>query len=505
MQLSRAALPHLRAEGRPRLPSDELLALPERVLQFGTGALLRGLVDDVVDRANRAGIFNGRVVVVKSTAQGDVGAFARQDNLYTLCVRGLDGGATVDETVVNGAISRVLSAAQDWRAVLECAASPALQLVVSNTTEVGITLEPDDVARTPPASFPGKLLAFLWERYQRLGGGAESGLAVIPTELLPGNGDKLKGIVLELARQNHLPEPFLGWVGSANDFCNSLVDRIVPGRPSPADAAALRARLGYDDELLIVAEVYRLWAIETRSARTRAILSFGQADSGVVVAPDIEKFRELKLRLLNGSHSLTCGLAVLAGFTTVKEAMRDPAFAAFIGRLMQDEIVPAISGTVVLAEEARQFAANVLDRYRNPFLEHQWLSITLQYTNKMRVRTVPVLQQHYRKVGAPPRRMALGLAAWLLFMRPARAGSGPPLGGAREYPVHDDRAGLLAEIWAGPGSPVRRALASAELWGTDLTALPGLLEAVERNLRLLEERGAKAVLATFEEEAGRAG
>jgi len=502
MQLSRTALPVLRAEGRSGVPSDEVLALPERVLQFGTGVLLRGLVDDFVDKANKAGVFNGRIVVVKSTAHGDVDAFARQDNLYTLCVRGLDGGATVDETAINGAVSRVVSAAKDWKAVLRCAADPALELVVSNTTEVGISLVPDDVDRAPPASFPGKLLSCLWERFRRLGGGTESGLVVVPTELIPKNGTTLKAIVLELARQNHLSEPFLRWVDTENDFCNSLVDRIVPGRLSPPDAAALKARLGYEDELLIMAEVYRLWAIETSRARSRAVLSFSRTDRGVVLAPDIEKFKELKLRLLNGSHTFTCGLAVLAGFTTVKQAMQDPAFVAFIGRLMLDEIVPAISGAALPAEEARRFAAKVLDRYRNPFLEHQWLSITLQYTNKMRVRNVPLIQQHYRKLGSMPRRMAMGLAAWLLFMRSVETAPGVHVGrsGGKEYPISDDRAPLLREIWAAGGSPVRRALGNAELWGTDLAALPGLVEAVERNMELLEQRGATAVLASLQEE-----
>jgi len=502
MQLSRTALPLLRAEGRPGVPTPDLLALPERVLQFGTGVLLRGLVDYFVDKANKAGVFNGRIVVVKSTARGDVDAFARQDNIYTLCVRGLEGGSKVDETIINGSISRVLSAAHDWKAVLECAADPALQLVVSNTTEVGIALVSDDVAATPPTSFPGKLLACLWERYRRLGGAPESGLVIVPTELISGNGAKLKSIVLELCRENHLPDSFLRWVDGANDFCNSLVDRIVPGRLSPADATAMKARLGYDDELLIMAEVYRLWAIETSRDRTRAILSFSQADHGVVVTTDIEKFKELKLRLLNGSHTFTCGLAVMAGIATVKQAMQAPAFAAFIGRLMVDEIVPAISGPGLPAAEARQFAANVLDRYRNPFLEHQWLSITLQYTNKMRLRNVPLIEQYYQKFGTVPQRMALGLAAWLLFMRSTEAAPGAHVGraGGREYPITDDRAALLRELWGAGGSPVGRALGSTELWGTDLALLPGLVDAVERNLRLLEQRGPAAVLAELQQE-----
>ena len=201
MQLSNKAISSLRTNGKPGIPAPELLDLPERVLQFGTGVLLRGLPDYFIDQANKQGIFNGRIVVVKSTSQGGTDAFAKQDNLYTICVRGLDNGNKVDETVVNASISRVLSAADDWAAILECAANPRLQVIISNTTEVGITLvHGDDVNAAPPVSFPGKLLAFLLERYKSFKGSKESGLVIVPTDLIPVNGTKLKGIVIELAK-----------------------------------------------------------------------------------------------------------------------------------------------------------------------------------------------------------------------------------------------------------------------------------------------------------------
>jgi len=501
MQLSNKVLPSLRASGKQGLPGEALFALPEKVLQFGTGVLLRGLPDYFIDKANRQGIFNGRIVVVKSTAQGGTDAFAQQDNLFTLCVRGIDKGNKVDETIVNASISRVLSAADDWKAILACAANPQLQVIVSNTTEVGIALvKDDDVNAAPPVSFPGKLLAFLQERYKKFNGIRESGLAIIPTELIPGNGTKLKGIVLELARLNNLSDSFIEWINTANDFCNSLVDRIVPGKLSAADTAAVEEKQGYTDELMIMSEVYRLWAIETSDERTRTILSFSEADPGVVLAPNIDKFRELKLRLLNGSHTFTCGLAVLAGFTTVKQAMDNPSFAAFITRLMMDEIVPAISGDIVPVEEARQFAAAVLDRYRNPFIEHQWLSICLQYTSKMKMRNVPVIQQFYEKQGAVPPHMALGLAAWLLFMKSDKKDSKIFTGktAEKEYVINDDFAARLYEFWSAANPTAQLILRDQSLWGSNLDALPGLAEAVEANLRLLEKQGAAATLKNFE-------
>ncbi|RYY14320.1 MAG: altronate oxidoreductase, partial [Cytophagaceae bacterium] len=265
------------------LPAPALFHLPEKVLQFGTGVLLRGLPDFLIDQANRQGIFNGRVVVVKSTDGGDAAAFDRQDNLYTVCVRGVDDGQTISEDVVCASISRVLSAKSQWAQVLQVATSPDLAVVLSNTTEVGIVLdENEDLGATPPRSFPGKLLAVLHARYQAFGGAADKGLVIIPTELIPDNGTKLRGILHELAGRAALGPDFVSWLDKANTICNSLVDRIVPGKPAAAAYATLTQELGYEDELLTMSEVYLLWAIEG-DERVRDVLSFQQVHPGVVV------------------------------------------------------------------------------------------------------------------------------------------------------------------------------------------------------------------------------
>ena len=191
-----------------QLPNDGVFELPEKVLQFGTGVLLRGLPDYFIDKANRAGIFNGRIVVVKSTSAGDANAFDRQDGLYTVCVRGLENGERKEENIVNASISRVLSASTEWDKILDCAHNPQMQVIISNTTEVGIQLLPDDIRKHPPVSYPGKLLAFLFERYRAFGGSEQSGMVIIPTELIPDNGKKLESIVLELAHLNGLDDVF---------------------------------------------------------------------------------------------------------------------------------------------------------------------------------------------------------------------------------------------------------------------------------------------------------
>jgi tagaturonate reductase len=462
-------------------PADAIFSLPEKVLQFGTGVLLRGLPDYFIDKANRQGLFNGRIVVVKSTDSGDAGAFDRQDGLYTLCVRGIEDGHKVEENIICSAISRVLSARDQWQDILALARNPEMQIVISNTTEVGIQLVEDDIRRQPPASFPGKLLAFLYERYKAFGGSPESGMVIVPTELIVDNGKKLAAIVKELTQMNALEADFLLWMETHCHFCSSLVDRIVPGKPDAASLQQLTHDLGYTDDLLSISEVYRLWAIEG-DEKVKTILSFAAADEGVVIEPDIEIYRELKLRLLNGTHTLSCGLAYLAGFGTVKQAMDNAAFSAFVADLMLKEIAPAIPYEVSLGA-ARDFGLRVLDRFRNPHLQHQWLSITMQYSSKMKSRDIPVLLRHYQLHDTPPPHFVLGFAAYLLFMK------------GDSHPVNDDKAGYFAELWQNPELVVNSALKDKSLWGTDLTKLPGFEEAVKNNLDSLINKGAAATIA----------
>ena len=496
MILTKENLNNITAPGIQK-PGKGIFGLPEKVLQFGTGVLLRGLPDYFIDKANRQGIFNGRVVVIKSTDSGDAAAFDQQDGLYTLCIRGIEDGKKAEENIICSAISRVLSAKAQWREILQCAHNPAMQVIISNTTEVGIQLVEEMIESGPPASFPGKLLAFLLERYTAFEGAASAGMVIVPTELITDNGKKLAAIVKELALFNKLEDAFIAWVETHCRFCNSLVDRIVPGKPDAATLQQLQQDLGYTDGLLSISEVYRLWAIEG-DEKVQSVLSFAAADAGVVIRPDIGIFRELKLRLLNGTHTLSCGLAYLSGFATVKNAMDDPGFSAFVADLMLTEIAPAIPYELPY-QEARDFGLRVLDRFRNPHIQHQWISITMQYSSKMRMRNVPVLLEHYKKQATPPRLFSLGFAAYLLFMRPVQQDAAGFRGELRGqfYPVNDDKAGYYFDLWKGRTADevVAIALKDESLWGADLSVLPGFGDAVRENLDILIHKGPAAALA----------
>lgn len=457
--------------------------LPEKILQFGTGVLLRGLPDFYIDKANKQGIFNGRVVVVKSTANGTTDDFTNQDNLYTQCIRGFDNGQVVNKSIINASISRVLNANDQWKQVLECAKNKEIQVIISNTTEMGIQLVEESIFQEPPFSFPAKLLSFLYERYKYFGGSEQSGMVIVPTELIPGNGDKLLSIVLELAVFNQLDDPCIQWIKNSNRFCNSLVDRIVPGKPSEENLESLYHELNYEDALLIVSEPYSLWAIEGNDF-VKQRLSFCQADSSIIVDENIEKYRELKLRLLNGTHTLSCAIALLMDFEFVHESMQDELMKNFVEKLMKQEIGKSLPANIP-AQEIFSFSDQVIDRFKNPHINHKWISISTNYTSKMVLRNIPLLLEWYRRNDRVPQLITLGFAAYLYFIRPFKNDD-------LYYGNFNDRAqngdpeeiqGIVTEI-----------LKDVSTWGTDLDGLPGFRETVLNYLIRIRSEGMRSAL-----------
>lgn len=460
----------------------DLLELPEKAVQFGTGALLRGFVEYFIDEANQRELFGGRVVAVGSTGSGRDRTLSEQDGLYTLAIRGIENGRTHTEYRQISALSRALSAATQWQQVLECAHNPALELIFSNTTETGIRIDDADLpGPAVPKSFPAKLTRFLYERATHFGYARERGVVVLPCELIEANGATLKSLVLELAARWSLGADFTSWIEQAVPFCNTLVDRIVPGAPDGAERERMWRELGYRDELLTVCEPYRLFAIEADAAAAQR-LPFTAADPHIIVADDITPYRARKLRLLNGTHTIMVPAALLAGCETVAQAVSDEQLGAFVQRVLFGELVRSTD-----VPEAASFARQVLDRFSNPYIRHALLDITLHQTMKMRVRIVPAIIDYAARTGEPPALISLGFAAYLLYIVGGRAG-------ARA----DDGAEAVRSIWrtADPETSghVARVCAAAEVWGTDLTKVPGFASRVAANIEQIERAGMRAVL-----------
>ena len=408
------------------------------MLQFGTGMLLRALCAASVDAANRAGAFNGRIVVVQSTPQGNARAMNAQDGLFTLVERGLQNGAPVERTRLIGSIARALVADTEWEAVRKIVARPELQVIVSNVTEAGFRRE---------APFPARLTDVLRARFERLPDGPP--LFVIPTELLPENGPQLAAMVNEVAKESAGSDAFRTWLSTHVRFCSSLVDRITTGAPPPDQRAALEAGLGYADELLTVAEPYSFWAIEADPGALRTVFPIDGSGEAVVFAPDIRFYAERKLRLLNATHTAVAPLATLAGVRTVREAMDRPRLGEFLRGLLFDEIIPA---TDLPADAAEAFARSVVDRFRNPWLDHEWRVILTNQEAKMRIRVVPLIVAFAKRQEQAPEHLALACAAHLTLTK---------------LPI-----GALG----------------------DAAALPGFVAAVSRWMRVLEDEGVEGAL-----------
>jgi tagaturonate reductase len=473
------------------LPKDEHFEYPERAIQFGTGAFLRGFVDYFLDCANHRGVFGGRVVAVGSTGSGRDQAFADQDGLYTLVSRGIQNGAASESIRIVSAVSRALSATTEWEAVLEVARSADLEFIFSNTTEVGIVDDPADTAEmSPPRSFPAKLARFLIERARAFQYDAAWTVVVLPCELIENNGDRLREIVVRHARRWQVEPEFFNWLDAAVPFCNTLVDRIVPGAPTGAARAEFEQRLGYDDALLTSCEPYRLFAIEA-TPEVRSLLRFADADPGIIIDEDIAPYRERKVRLLNGAHTLMVPVALGIGAGTVREAVEHPAIGRFVRTAMLEEIAPYLE-----APGASRFASEVLERFANPHVIHLLADITLQATMKMRLRVVPSIVRYAETTGRVPPTLTFGFAAHL-WLSGGEAAGAPVTGRA------DDQGAALRTLWGshGAGDPadaIRRVAAAAcsttALWDRDLGRIPGFCDAVASHLVRIRSGGMAAAL-----------
>jgi tagaturonate reductase len=358
--------------------------LPETVLQFGTGKFLRGFADLFIEQANREGQAVGQVVVVQSTGDNRANLFSQQGGQYHVLIRGLAQGQIVDRVEEVASVSRALSAAQQWPEVLAVARSPHLRILICNTAEVGYTLDPNDTPNMrPPRSWPAKLLLLLKERFNA----GLPGLLILPCELFEHNGNVLSQLVLQLARTWELSPELCSWIQTACDWRNTLVDRIVAGKP-------LNHPHFDSDALLTVAEPFAFWAIQAQPGDQKPFVH-----PAITRAVDIQPFFLRKVRILNAAHTALLSQAVPRRFTTVREAVLDPQIGAWLQRLLFEEIVPVVKGRV---EAPVAFAEQVLERFKNPFLEHKLSDIATYHANKVAIRLIPTQAEFMAKFGRRP-------------------------------------------------------------------------------------------------------
>ncbi|TSB45418.1 tagaturonate reductase [Alkalicoccobacillus porphyridii] len=473
----------------------------ETIVQVGEGNFLRGFVNWMIHQLHQQGLYEGKVVAIQPTPHGKVvPKLNAQDGLYTTVLRGVENGETVNEAELVESISRGIDPYNHWQEVLELARSADVEFFFSNTTEAGLTYQKEEYDHaTSPLSFPGKVVAFLYERYQTFSGDNSKGITFIPCELVEGNGDLLKEIVLKIIDDWSLPAEFKEWVLLNNRFCNTLVDRIVTGFPR-GEEDVFRERLGYDDILLTVGEPYHLFVIDA-PAEVAEKLPFHKAGLNVKWG-DPAPYRDLKVKLLNGAHTTMFAASFLAGVNTVFEAMTDEQLSEFTKQAVFQEILPTVEAD---QQEKQDFAGSVLERFSNPFIEHQLTDIGMNPVYKFKTRVVPSLLAYVEQKSALPAKLTVSLSALLAYTKPVER-DGAFLAGDRDgtrYVIRDNEAtlALLEQVWGQYKSAelsleqvVQRLLSEKEFWGTDLTELTGLAEQVAADLKQIEENGFRALL-----------
>lgn len=385
----------------------------ETVMQFGEGGFLRGFVDYFFHKLQEKGLYDGKIVVVQPIEKGMCQMLADQNCEYNLFLRGIQDGQVVNEHTHITSISRALNPYAQYEEYIALAKNPDLRVIVSNTTEAGIEyLGTESIGDMPPKSYPAKLTQFLYQRFQA----GLKGFILLPCELIDNNGDNLKACVLQYADLWDLGDAFKNWIEQENDFCNTLVDRIVTGYPRD-EAEELCKQIGYTDNLIDTAEIFHLWVIEGHHEDE---LPFNKAGYNIVWTDDAKPYKKRKVRILNGGHTSMVLGAYLYGLQTVGECLNDETVSAFLKKCLFEEIVPTLGNT----ETDKQFAAAVLERFANPFIKHQLLSIALNSVSKFQVRVLPTILEYKEKFGEYPKALTFSMAALISFYRTDQANDG---------------------------------------------------------------------------------
>lgn len=476
---------------------------PEKILQFGEGNFLRAFSDWMIDNANNNGDYKGSIVVCQPVSQGLTDLINNQNGIYTLVMRGLENGSPIENIQKITSISRCINPYEDYEALLSVARSDTLEVVISNTTEAGISYcASDRLSDAPPSSFPAKLTALLYERFTFFSGDLSKGLLFLPVELIDSNGDVLKSIILRYANEWELSQEFIDWIENANKFTNTLVDRIVTGYPKN-QIEYFNNLFGYEDNIIVTSELFNLWVIEGDS-EWKDILPIHKNSANVLWTNDATPYKTRKVRILNGAHTASVLAAFLHGHETVNDVMNDPIFNDYLTQLIFEEITPTID---LPADELESFANDVLVRFMNPYIQHKLLDISLNSCSKFNTRCLPSLLDYYSKYNILPERLCFAFAAFIKFY----IGTNDPNSyvGTRadgiNYPIRDSEDVLeyFRSISLVQDSNIlaHKILSQKTFWGgKDLSEVPGLVKRIADYLERLKTEDIRTIMANINTE-----
>ncbi|MCF6351998.1 MAG: tagaturonate reductase [Cyclobacteriaceae bacterium] len=457
---------------RKTVPTSEL---PIKILQFGEGNFLRAFADWMIDKMNAEHSYNSGVAVVQPIAQGMVELLQKQDNLYHHIYRGLVNGKAASNTQLISCIQKSVNPFKNKKAYDALALLPELQIVISNTTEAGITFNEDDkpVNGALAVTFPGKITQLLWSRFKHFRGAPGKGLKFIPVELIKKNGEKLKEAVLNYAELWNLTNEFANWITNDNYFANTLVDRIVPGYPKE-EAGKIQSSIGFNDNLIVSSEVFHLWVIKGPKEIQQAFPA-NKCGLNVIYTNNLTPYRTRKVRILNGAHTCMVPVGLLNGIETVKECAEGKWLGRFVHQIIFDEIAPTID---LPDQELEAYAKEVLERFKNPFIRHELTSIALNSVSKYKVRVLPSLLDYYNTNNKLPIGLVLAFTHLIKLY----------LTDTFSIKDSDEVKAFFNDLKAGNKSTkhiIYKVLANLAFWDTDLNLVTGLPELMTSQMSLL--------------------
>ncbi|MDR0572816.1 MAG: tagaturonate reductase [Tannerella sp.] len=464
---------------------------PERIIQFGEGNFLRAFVDWIVYNMNEKTDFNSSVVVVQPIEHGMIDLLNKQDCLYHVNLQGLDNGQTVNSLTLVDVISRALNPYTENDAFMKLAEQPEMRFVISNTTEAGIAFDPACKPTDAPASsYPGKLTQLLYHRYKTFNGDKTKGLVIFPCELIFLNGHKLKETIYQYINHWNLGEEFKAWFTEACAVYATLVDRIVPGFPRK-EIAAIQEKVGYNDNLVVQGEIFHLWVIEAPESAAKEFPA-DKAGLNVLFVPSEEPYHERKVTLLNGPHTALSPVAYLSGIDIVRDACNHEVVGKYIRKVMFDELMETLN---LPKAELEKFANDVLERFNNPFVDHQVTSIMLNSFPKYETRDLPGVKTYLQRKGELPKGLVLGLVAIITYYKGGKRADGAEI-------VPNDAPEImefLKSLWAtGDTRKVAEGVLGATfIWNEDLNKIPGLTDMVEKYLDDIREKGMLEVVKSI--------
>ncbi|MBL5964149.1 fructuronate reductase [Lelliottia amnigena] len=473
-----------------QLPQYDRQQLRSRIVHFGFGAFHRAHQALLTNRVLNATGGDWGICEI-SLFSGDVlmSQLREQDHLFTVLEKGADG----NQPIVIGAVHECLNAKLDsLAAIIEKFCEPQVAIVSLTITEKGYCIDPatgkldtqnarilhDLENPTEPHSAPGILVEALHRRRER----GLTPFTVLSCDNIPDNGHVVKNAVLGMAEKR---SPDLAkWIETHVSFPGTMVDRIVPAA-TEVSLAEITQELGVEDPCAISCEPFIQWVIEDNFVAGRPEWEI----AGVQMVQDVLPWEQMKLRMLNGSHSFLAYLGYLAGFAHVSDCMQDDAFREAARRLMLDEQAPTLRITDV---DLTAYADSLIDRFANPALQHRTWQIAMDGSQKLPQRMLEGVRVHLQRKSAWPL-LALGIAGWMRYV------SGVDDAG-NAIDVRDplsEKIRVLVETSSEKGR-VKALLALSEIFGSDLPQHAQFVDAITDAYQRIVERGARqAVIDTL--------